>query len=59
MRIIWRYSDEFGKDPTFVTKEKIVQHSDIIIVATNHSAYEKLTIPKTTKVVDLWGIISG
>lgn len=53
------YSDEFAKDPTFVSKEKLVENSDIIIVATPHSNYKDLAIPEKVEVVDLWGIVRG
>jgi UDP-N-acetyl-D-mannosaminuronic acid dehydrogenase len=49
------YSDEFAKDPTFSTKEDLVAKSDIIILATPHSAYRSLKIPKGKHLVDIWG----
>ena len=53
------YSDEFATDPSFVPKEKIVNDAEIIIVATNHSAYRELKFKEPTKVIDLWGITHG
>jgi UDP-N-acetyl-D-mannosaminuronic acid dehydrogenase len=50
------YSDEYAKDISFVSKEKLVEESDVIIVGVPHSAYKELTIPPGKEVVDLWGI---
>ncbi len=51
------YSDEYAKNPDFVTKEKLIEESEIIIVAVPHSAYKGMAIPKGKEVVDLWGIV--
>ena len=51
------YSDEFAKDPTFVSKEELVDRSDVVIVGVPHSAYRTLAVPSRVEVVDLWGII--
>ena len=49
------YSDEFAKNPDFITKEKLVELSDILIVGVPHSAYLGMSIPKRVEVIDLWG----
>jgi len=51
------YSDEFAQDPTFISKEQLVQSSDVVIVGVPHSAYKMLRIPNSVEVVDLWGIL--
>jgi len=51
------YSDEFAQNPNFITKEKLIKSSDIIIIGSPHSSYKRLIIPNNVKVVDLWGII--
>ena len=51
------YSDEFARDPTFVSKEALVEQSDVVIVGVPHSAYRTLTVPARVEVVDLWGVI--
>ena len=51
------YSDEFAKDPTFVSKEQLVEQSDVVIVAVPHSAYRTLVVPEQVEVIDLWGIV--
>jgi UDP-N-acetyl-D-mannosaminuronic acid dehydrogenase len=51
------YSDEYAKDPTFVSKEELVASSDIVIVGVAHEAYRQLRIPPKKEVVDLWNIL--
>jgi UDP-N-acetyl-D-mannosaminuronic acid dehydrogenase len=51
------YSDEFAKDPTFITKEQLVASSDVVVVGVPHSAYRELIVPARVHVVDLWGVI--
>lgn len=53
------YSDEFAKDPTFISKEKLIELSEVVIVAVPHSAYQGILVPKKTEVVDLWGVANG
>ena len=53
------YSDEFAKDPTFVSKEELVASTEVVIVGVPHSAYQNLSIPRGVEVVDLWGAIQG
>lgn len=50
------YSDEFAKDPTFISKEKLIKTCEIIIIGAPHSSYKKLKFPKTAELIDLWGI---
>ena len=51
------YSDEFAKNPDFVTKEKLIKLSDIIIIGAPHSNYRGLIIQNDVTIIDLWGII--
>src|ERR1035438_1127116 len=44
-------SDEYVKDPTFVSKEQLCRQAEIIIVGVPHKAYQKLKIPKSVEVV--------
>ena len=53
------YSDEFAKDPTFVSKEELVAASELIFVGVPHSAYKKLKIPPSVEVVDLWRVLES
>jgi UDP-N-acetyl-D-mannosaminuronic acid dehydrogenase len=50
------YSDEYAKDPTFVSKEELVKECDIVIIGAPHSTYKKLKFPKRVELIDLWGI---
>ena len=50
-------SDEFVKNPDFVSKEELISRSDIVIVGAPHSAYKELQIPDSVEVVDLWGVL--
>jgi len=51
------YSDEFARDPTFVSATQLVDGADIVIVGVPHSAYRTLRVPKRVDLVDLWGVI--
>ncbi|MEK9628126.1 MAG: nucleotide sugar dehydrogenase [Nitrospinota bacterium] len=53
------YTDEFAKDPTFISKEELVKTCDIIIIGAPHSAYKKLKFPKRVELVDIWGIFKS
>jgi UDP-N-acetyl-D-mannosaminuronic acid dehydrogenase len=52
------YSDEFAKDPTFISKEELVARAQVVIVGVPHSAYRRLAIPDGVDVVDLWGVLA-
>lgn len=49
------YSDEFAQDPTFISKEELVQRSSIVILGAPHRAYQTLEIPAHVHLVDVWG----
>lgn len=53
------YSDEYVRDHTFISKEKLVETCDVIIVGVPHSAYKGMVIPENKEVLDLWGAIYG
>lgn len=53
------YSDEFATDPSFVTKEQLVNAVDVVIVGVPHSAYKTLAIPPGVEVIDLWSVVPG
>lgn len=50
------YSDEYAKNPDFVSKEELVNSSDVVIIGVPHSAYKRMVFPKDIEIVDLWGI---
>ena len=51
------YSDEFARDPTFVSKETLVASVKVAIVGVPHSAYRTLAVPTGVEVVDLWSVL--
>jgi UDP-N-acetyl-D-mannosaminuronic acid dehydrogenase len=51
------YSDEFAKDPTFISKEDLIKRSSIVIVGVPHTAYRSVTVPDHVELVDIWGAI--
>lgn len=53
------YSDEFAKDPTFISKEELIGSSDVVVVGVPHSAYKELVISDRVEIVDLWGVVKG
>ena len=53
------YSDEYAKDPSFVSKQDLIKACDIVIVGVPHSTYRKLKIPKNVELIDLWSMIGG
>lgn len=50
-------SDEFATGDGWVTKERLVEESDAIVVGVGHSAYKGLVVPAGKTVVDLWGCV--
>jgi len=50
-------SDEFAKDPTFITKDALVDSVDVAIVGVPHSAYRTLVVPPAVEVIDLWSVL--
>jgi UDP-N-acetyl-D-mannosaminuronic acid dehydrogenase len=50
-------SDEYANAPTFVSKELLVERSDIVIVGVPHAAYRTLCIPDRVDLVDVWEAI--
>jgi UDP-N-acetyl-D-mannosaminuronic acid dehydrogenase len=50
-------SDEYVKDPSFVSKEDIRDRAKVIIVGVPHRAYADLDLPPGLEVVDVWGIL--
>jgi UDP-N-acetyl-D-mannosaminuronic acid dehydrogenase len=51
------YSDEFATDSTFVSKETLVQNSDVVIIGVPHSAYKTLKIPSHVELIDVWSAL--
>mgnify|MGYP000990966886 CR=1 FL=1 len=49
-------SDYIVNDPNFISKELLVEQSDIIIIGVPHSDYKGIQFPMNKVVIDLWGI---
>ena len=52
-------SDEYVKDPTFISKEDLARQADIVIIGVPHNAYSTLSFPDTVEVIDMWEIINN
>lgn len=50
-------SDEYIKNKNFVSKEDLINHSDIIILGVPHKKYANLKVPKSTFVCDIWDFL--
>jgi UDP-N-acetyl-D-mannosaminuronic acid dehydrogenase len=50
------YSDEYAKNPDFISREELIEKSDVVVIAVPHSAYKGLVIPENVDVVDFWGV---
>jgi UDP-N-acetyl-D-mannosaminuronic acid dehydrogenase len=51
------YSDEYVKDPTFVSRTELCRQAEVIIVGVPHRTYRRLKIPRGTELIDPWGIV--
>jgi UDP-N-acetyl-D-mannosaminuronic acid dehydrogenase len=49
-------SDEYVRDPRFVTVDELMVKSEVIIVGAPHRAYRELFMPADKIVVDIWNI---
>ena len=52
-------SDEFVRDPAFVSTDEILATCSVVIVGVPHAAYRTLRIPPDTHLVDLWGAVKS
>jgi len=51
------YSDEFAKNPDFISKEELINKCESIIIGVPHTAYKEIVFPKSViEIIDLWGI---
>lgn len=53
------HSDEYVEYDTFISKEDLIEQSDIAIIGVPHSAYKSLKFPRDVVVVDMWDIIKN
>lgn len=52
-----RCSDEYARDPSFVTREELVRSSDVVIVGVPHGPYRQLAVPTSVELIDLWDVV--
>jgi nucleotide sugar dehydrogenase len=52
-------SDPYVEHPSFVSKEELIERSDIIIIATPHKEYKDIVVDSSKKVVDIWNILGN
>jgi UDP-N-acetyl-D-mannosaminuronic acid dehydrogenase len=50
-------SDALATDPTFVSPEKLIAESDVVVIGAPHEVYRDLDIPPHKTVVDVWGLL--
>jgi UDP-N-acetyl-D-mannosaminuronic acid dehydrogenase len=51
-------SDEFIKDPSFVSKEELIERCSVVILGVPHAVYQTLRVPESTRLVDVWGFFT-
>jgi UDP-N-acetyl-D-mannosaminuronic acid dehydrogenase len=52
-------SDVYLDEPEFVPTARLLNESDVIILATPHREYRELKIPADKIVVDIWNAWGG
>lgn len=48
-------SDEYFQDKKNVSKEYLIKKSHVIIIGAPHKSYNKISYPKKTKLINVWG----
>lgn len=49
-------SDEYYKNENNIDKKDLIKKSHIVIIATPHKVYKKLTFAKNKEIIDVWGL---
>ena len=52
-------SDEYIKNDSFVSKEELIEKSDIIILGVPHQNYGTLMLPEGKYLYDMWNFLKG
>lgn len=50
-------SDAYIKDPSFVSRDKVLSDADVIFVCTPHKEYRQLQMPSGKLVIDIWNCV--
>jgi UDP-N-acetyl-D-mannosaminuronic acid dehydrogenase len=53
------YSDEYARDPTFISKEELIRQAEVVIIGVPHQAYQGLAFRPEQMVVNVWGSAPG
>ena len=51
-------SDEYIDDNRFISKEELIDKSDIIILGVPHKNYKDLKIPSSKIIYDMWDFLT-
>ena len=49
-------SDEFVKNPKFISKEELINICKIIVIGVPHDAYKKIDFPNSVILFDIWSM---
>lgn len=49
-------ADEYIDDPTFSSRDDVIEQSDLLFIGAPHRAYRELAIPPEKPVVDIWNL---
>ena len=49
-------SDEFVNDPKYISKEDLIDYSEIIIIGAPHDIYKNIKLTSNKKLFDIWNL---
>ena len=52
-------SDEYIENKSFVSKEELIEKSDIIILGVPHKNYDGISLPKDKYIYDMWNFLKA
>ena len=55
----WYTSDEYIENKSFVSKEELIEKSDIIILGVPHKNYDGINLPKDKYIYDMWNFLKA
>jgi UDP-N-acetyl-D-mannosaminuronic acid dehydrogenase len=50
-------TDAYAIDESFVSPERLIEESDVIVLGAPHTIYRELEFPEDKEVVDVWGFL--
>lgn len=51
-------SDEYVKDPSFVSCDELLRRCDVVIIGVPHAAYRTISADPRQTVLDMWGVLA-